>query len=338
LSVTGSVDGCVFLWDYATHVQVGELGGHKTDITALVFLDPYPIVASADNLGNICFWVVRPVVLQVGKCVLRMMNTAKMKRGGSSEHLPVPALAFWESEGEARLYGADVSGVIKVWDLTHALQRWGFAPFRPYVDQGKRVSMSTRMHNRVNAYKDYRQTHKEVVESLEQSALKRTNILQPGDVKLIKWWPAHTEAIRDLRLISDPPGVGVALVSCSFDKKVAFWDRHGNIIGSLQQGNTKEARRQESHPKTPSWVFCSDMEGRQKATQDNAHKLLEELAVLHKNDQLKKDIKEREQRSKKIQDRQRKKNAKLLIKVAPAAARDSSTFLTEAQEPQEAIV
>jgi WD40 repeat protein len=337
LYATGSADGQIFLWDIVTHVQVGSLGGHKTDITALVFLDPYPFVASADNLGNICFWVVRPIALHVGKCILRMMNTAKGKRGGNSEHLPVPALAFWESEGEARLYGADVSGVIKVWDLTSAIKRWGFEPFRPNaiteVEEGMPAALSG--PSKFSMYKSYRKAHKAAVANLEQAALSEANLLEPGDVKLIKWWPAHTESIRDLRLISDPPEVGIALVSCSFDKKVAMWDKHGNSIGNLQQGNTKDARRNATHPHVPAWVFCSDMEGRQRATQDNAHRVLEQLAKLRANEQHKKRL---EQYSKKVRDFQRNRtdDKKLLtssvVNSTSGGGNTSTTFaLTETE-------
>lgn len=303
LFATGSADGQVYIWDYQSHVQVGELGGHKTDITALVFLDPYPIVVSADNQGNICFWVVRPVVLRVGKCILRMMNQAKGKRGGSAEHLPVPALAFWETGGEARLYGADVSGVIKVWNIKKALERWNFAPFgergkdHPNNLQVDAAKDQRHTHDavptRYASYIEYRKNHRHVVARLESAAKSRKNVLQPGDVKLVKWWQAHTESIRDLRLISDPPTVGIALLSCSFDKKACLWDIHGNNIGNLQQGNTKEARRMRTYPKTPEWVFCSDMEGRQRATQDNAHRVLEQLAKMHKDEQHKKREKEK---------------------------------------------
>lgn len=131
LFVTGAADGRIFLWDYQAHVQVGELAGHKIAISALTFLDPYPIVVSADSQGNICFWLVRPIILQVGKCILRIINYGKGSKSSKRENIPMPALAFWETDTDARLYGADVSGVIKVWDITKALQRWGFAPFGP---------------------------------------------------------------------------------------------------------------------------------------------------------------------------------------------------------------
>jgi hypothetical protein len=97
--------------------------------------------------------------------------------------------------------------------------------------------------------------------ALERHARARSSALQPGDVRLVHWWPAHTDAIRDMHLVREEcfpharaAGTPVAtaarahrlhprseaLLSCSFDKKVCLWDRRGNSLGHLQQGRTED--------------------------------------------------------------------------------------------------
>ena len=132
LFATGASSGLIQLYDYLSHVLVGELPGHASEVTALVFLDPYPLLASADNEGNICIWVVRPLVINIGKCVLRLVNTIKgkpaapaasveekskegsgskriVKSAAAEEVVPVTALAFWSSI-DARSYLASYHG------------------------------------------------------------------------------------------------------------------------------------------------------------------------------------------------------------------------------------
>jgi WD40 repeat protein len=159
LFATGSSSGLIHLWDYRSHVLVGELLGHASEITAMAFLDPYPLLVSSDNEGNICFWVVRPLILNVGKCVLRLVNTTKGKAaplvasrpgsGSGGEICPVTALAFWTNVDArtwlasyygdenvpappslvANVYAGDVNGVIRCWDISGALKRWNMLPF-----------------------------------------------------------------------------------------------------------------------------------------------------------------------------------------------------------------
>lgn len=125
LFCVGSACGIISLWDFRSHVLISELLGHASEITALTFLDPYPLLVSADTEGNVCFWVVRPLVINIGKCILRLINTTKGKpaqqqlqansaasptsapppasSSSGSEICPVTALAFWTNV-DARSY------------------------------------------------------------------------------------------------------------------------------------------------------------------------------------------------------------------------------------------
>ena len=51
LIATGSRDNMVRVWDYEKVKLEDELAGHTADIVILKFLNPFPILLSADNSG-----------------------------------------------------------------------------------------------------------------------------------------------------------------------------------------------------------------------------------------------------------------------------------------------
>lgn len=60
LVATGSADFTVKLWDFQLAKRVSILHGHTSEIVCLKFCDPFALLLSADSLGNIFFWYVRP--------------------------------------------------------------------------------------------------------------------------------------------------------------------------------------------------------------------------------------------------------------------------------------
>ena len=55
--------------------KYGNLVSHKAEITALVFLEPYPLLASSDCVGRVCIWAVRPD-LHRGRMMFSFENLA----------------------------------------------------------------------------------------------------------------------------------------------------------------------------------------------------------------------------------------------------------------------
>ncbi|PHJ23472.1 wd g-beta repeat-containing protein [Cystoisospora suis] len=60
LLATGGADCAIFVWDYERLRRVTSLFGHKYDLSALSFIDPLPLLCSADAGGTICIWVLPP--------------------------------------------------------------------------------------------------------------------------------------------------------------------------------------------------------------------------------------------------------------------------------------
>lgn len=102
----GGADGTIALWDYDANTAEATLHGHKSEITALLFLGNLPLLMSADTDGNLCMWIVRPIVCGdgAGHCIMRLTNNRDAK---SNEACAILALAFVEDVGT--LYsGTDV--------------------------------------------------------------------------------------------------------------------------------------------------------------------------------------------------------------------------------------
>ena len=77
LIATAATDFIVRVWDFQ-HLKLekyGNLVSHKAEITALVFLEPYPLLASSDCVGRVCVWAVRPD-LHRGRMLFSFENLA----------------------------------------------------------------------------------------------------------------------------------------------------------------------------------------------------------------------------------------------------------------------
>ena len=64
LIATGTESGEVAVWDYELSQLLGICHGHsfsKGEITAIEFLEPYPIMVTAGLDSRVCLWTVRPV-------------------------------------------------------------------------------------------------------------------------------------------------------------------------------------------------------------------------------------------------------------------------------------
>ncbi|RHY74344.1 hypothetical protein DYB38_004354, partial [Aphanomyces astaci] len=70
LIATGSLDCTVQIWDYEFGRLDATCVGHTSGVAGIVFLDPYPLLASCDLGGNIAIWAMRPSKYK-GKCVCR---------------------------------------------------------------------------------------------------------------------------------------------------------------------------------------------------------------------------------------------------------------------------
>ena len=75
LVATGCINGEVALYDFEMSKIEGLLVGHTGDITAMEFLSPYPLLATASMDCTVCIWGVRPAdTPYLNVCIKRFEN------------------------------------------------------------------------------------------------------------------------------------------------------------------------------------------------------------------------------------------------------------------------
>ena len=60
LIATGSIDGEVCVWDFELSKLEAICKGHTSDVTAIEFLSPYPLMVTASMDCKVNLWAVRP--------------------------------------------------------------------------------------------------------------------------------------------------------------------------------------------------------------------------------------------------------------------------------------
>lgn len=77
LVATGSINGEIALYDFEMSKIEGLLIGHTGDITAMQFVEPYPLMISASMDFTVCMWGVRPSPAKyLNICLKRYQNVS----------------------------------------------------------------------------------------------------------------------------------------------------------------------------------------------------------------------------------------------------------------------
>ncbi len=265
LMASGAVDGSVALWDYDANTSEAALRGHSAEITAVLFLDPLPLLVSADTDGNMCVWLVRPIVRgdTAGRCVLRVQN----KVPGSTKTKPLLALAYVHELGI--IYSGDASGTMQAWSIKTALWRLGIAEYVKPEPVGEEPDGKEKQpwKLRMVSYEKYRQINRVMMQRVSRFSTSQEALLKPGDVKILKSWQAHTDSIRCVHLIrSKLSNCGSSgLISCSYDRTIRLWDLRARPIGVLHQGGAG----------AQPWAFSIDLAKRRHIARNKALGILE---------------------------------------------------------------
>ena len=94
LIATGTESGEVGVWDYELSQLLGICHGHSKntgEITAIEFLAPFPVMATAAMDGKVCLWAVRPA--PVKQCYITIGCFYNVSFNGSDDsRMPVRGL------------------------------------------------------------------------------------------------------------------------------------------------------------------------------------------------------------------------------------------------------
>jgi WD40 repeat protein len=119
----GTANASVSLWDCWGGAPLGTMEAHEGELSQIVFLDPYPLFASADVDGRVCIWATHPASNRT-ELLLDIPGVATTDPARLTLQLadfPVAATALcWEPESKCLLVG-DEEGRIRIIELASAL-------------------------------------------------------------------------------------------------------------------------------------------------------------------------------------------------------------------------
>lgn len=235
LIATGSTDCVISIREYERLRTVTSLVGHKKDITALAFIEPFAMLASADVGGFVAIWAVpAPLEHQTHRhkdCVLtRFIN---MQSLGSS-----PAVTcfdpVYEGPGEGRggdrgpdsgprllLYAGDEEGDAHAWDLTALLSLAEVEPCsaKAQWDPHKKISVDCSASTATLAARARSPEVPELAVMVDKQVMRR-----------ILSWRAHSDAVRSIKVHTEPS----CIITSGYDHMVKIFHTSGELMTVLR--------------------------------------------------------------------------------------------------------
>jgi len=237
-----------------TGVSETVLTGHQVEISCVVFLDPLPILASADTAGNIFLWDVSFLIMRSSYFARFSNSSHNASETGNHRALGV-ACMHWHPP-TLNLYTGDEYGFARVWNLKNVLKlscesKDSF--FVTDIDSEPAFvgaipkEMSFRVNKKMDVYKP-----------------------QP-EMKLC--WRAHEKSIKSIGVIQ-VTGSDFVLATSSLDLRARIWSQAGHSIGSLFQGSAQDDSVDQS------WSFPVDRTQQKNASINHAKEVMKELGLV----------------------------------------------------------
>ncbi|RHY01577.1 hypothetical protein DYB36_000578 [Aphanomyces astaci] len=247
LIATGSLDCTVQIWDYEFGRLDATCVGHTSGVAGIVFLDPYPLLASCDLGGNIAIWAMRPSKYK-GKCVCRF----RLHNPWASKLVSNPHLVAVTTH----IQRTDTKPPPPVWNLLPVLKRleteFQILPVEKRVDCAN-PQRNLRVHATELVKKNREGVEWQAYVNREpqctfyfepQSMMPLIHL--PTTLDSAYQWQAHSDAVYSVQVIVD--NASVTLLTASYDRLVKVWTLTGGCLGSLTQGDMELARQPYSFP------------------------------------------------------------------------------------------
>lgn len=222
LIATGSVDYVISIREYERLRTISSLLGHKNDITALAFVEPFPLLVSADFGGNVAIWAVpAPSGKQpqfANEVLTRFLNMQSLENAA-----PVNCLdpVFDTGTNALTLYTGDEDGDVRVWDLSKLIVAAELEPCPPKADWDPffRGGLDASTTAIAMARKALLPDLQELPIRIDQQVVRKVNS-----------WRAHGDSVRSIKVYSRP----ASIVTAGYDKMVKIWHLDGQLMTLLR--------------------------------------------------------------------------------------------------------
>ncbi|CAK8986904.1 unnamed protein product [Durusdinium trenchii] len=225
LIATGSTDCVIAVREYLKLRILACLLGHKTDVTALAFVEPYPLLVSADFGGNVAVWALPTISGKdhkfANKVLTRFINMQSLESSASVNCLDPVCTPINDHEHSFMLYTGDEDGEVRSWDLSALLPAAGIQKCPPIPDA------------EWDPYKRVENDASHTAETVARKAAEVPELQAQMDQPLVRQgisWKAHSDSLRTLKVYSNPPCV----VTAGFDGMAKIWTREGKLMSVLR--------------------------------------------------------------------------------------------------------
>jgi len=228
LIATGSTDCVIAVREYLKLRILSCLLGHKTDVTALAFVEPYPLLVSADFGGNVAVWAVPTLTgkdhRHVNKVLTRFINMQSLESSASVNCLDPICTPINDHEHSFVLYAGDEDGEVRSWDLSALLLPGAEVQQCPPIPQAE--------------WDPYKRVENDATHTAETVARKASSMEVPElqaqlEQPLVRQgisWKAHSDSLRTLKVYRNPPCV----VTAGFDGMAKIWTLEGKLMSVLR--------------------------------------------------------------------------------------------------------
>jgi len=243
LVATGSTDCVIVLCDYERMRPVSFLNGHKAEITTLAFVDPFPLLVSADAGGIVAVWAVPSFSKHDHKYVNEVLiwfvnmhtleSTAPVicceplytesdrssSAAADSTFLTKPDEP--SDPGTLVLYTGDQDGNVRVWDLTKLLSVADIRPCAPKanVDPFKKVEIDYARTTEAKRQSEMSTEEPELLARIKEAVARE-----------LGHWEAHLDSVQSVKVYNRPEFV----LTSGFDHMVKIWSMKGTLLTVLR--------------------------------------------------------------------------------------------------------
>ena len=291
LIASGSSDACVNVWDFEMLSLVNVITLHRADITAVMFVGNYPVIASADRAGMICLTLVYPP-RRKGQCILKIENFNELSKiqndfyhsgGEVATHVPsgVISIVAEEHRGEMILVFGDETGSVKRFNVNEILRQENCVartleqfPFHRTGYNARR-----RIHKDICQYMDDHFSGIKNDGGLKQDSGTRTiDSSKCDELQVIQ---AHSHEVLSLQIIHEP----FSVLSSSLDRSVRIHDLiSGKLLGVLNLSDEEMGAIETGKQMPYTWNFdtkpsADELELRKKTQSDMILRLMHQVDI-----------------------------------------------------------
>lgn len=222
LIATGATDCVIAVREYERLRTLSHLLGHKTDINALAFVEPYALLVSSDVSGHVAIWSVPTPTGRdhkyVNEVLTRFINMQSLESSAAVNCLaPV-----CKANNQFILYTGDEDGDVRAWDLSHLLVAADIKPCEQKADWDP--------HKRAPPFDAAHMTGPIAKKAVAMETPELSIKIDEQVVKQLHSWRAHGDSIRSLGAYPRVP----CIVTAGYDKMAKIWTPEGQLMSILR--------------------------------------------------------------------------------------------------------